>query len=160
MKAVCVFEKNNQYNKLGIEGEILFVQDKPNDDTKITISLCGFKPHSTHAIHIHEKSDFSNGCMSTGPHYNPYHKHHGNVFIHRKNRHVGDLINNITSDGDGVVFIMFQDDLVSLFPPFSVVDRAIVIHDGVDDLGLGANEESLKTGNAGGRAACAKIQRI
>ena len=25
----------------------------------------------------HEKADFSNGCMSAGPHYNPFGKTHG-----------------------------------------------------------------------------------
>jgi Cu-Zn family superoxide dismutase len=51
----------------------------------------------------------------------------------------------------------------------SIIGKSVVIHDGVDDLGkggLGPNgevvdpkkrESSLKTGNAGGRMACAII---
>ena len=53
----------------------------------------------------------------------------------------------------------FYDELVTLYGPNSVFGRTLVIHDGIDDLGLGGNKESLITGNAGGRLACAVIGR-
>ena len=45
--------------------------------------------------------------------------------------------------------IDIKDSVASLHGQFSVVNRAIVVHAGEDDLGRGGNEESLKTGNAG-----------
>lgn len=158
MNAICVFTKDMPHNKLGIEGKIFFTQKNIDLNTEITIALKGFKPNAVHAIHIHESSDFSNGCHSAGPHYNPYCKYHGCCFISGKNRHVGDLINNIKADDNGNVLLTFSDDLVDLLGEFTVINRSIVIHEGVDDLGLGYNEDSLITGNAGGRAACAKIE--
>lgn len=50
-----------------------------------------------------------------------------------------------------------QDNVLSLWGQYSIVGRAIVVHAGEDDLGLGNNDGSLKTGNAGGRVACCTI---
>lgn len=160
MLAIAHFSKDMPYNVLGIQGNVYFHQQKPGLNTIIKFSFSGLKPNSVHAIHIHESSDFSNGCMSAGPHYNPYCKPHGCIYISGKNRHAGDLVNNLISDEKGNVEFIYSDDLVSLFQPYSVIDRSVVIHEKADDLGLGENRESLITGNAGGRMACAKITQI
>jgi len=55
----------------------------------------------------------------------------------------------------------YYDPLVNLRGDVdkSVIGRSIVIHNGVDDLGLGGTNESLKTGSAGSRMACSIISR-
>ncbi|KAH9936417.1 superoxide dismutase [Fomitopsis serialis] len=98
--------------------------------------------------------DLSSGCASAGSHFNPLSQAHGAPID--VSRHVGDL-GNIQSDAQGGSKFTIEDSLVSLNGPLSVVGRAIVLHEGTDDLGRGKNEESLKTGNAGGRAACGVI---
>ena len=62
-----------------------------------------------------------------------------------------------------MTFINFDDAIISLGDggPSDVADRAIVVHAGEDDLGLGVGdkaEESKKTGNAGARVACGIIK--
>ena len=50
-----------------------------------------------------------------------------------------------------------HDHQVMLFGAYSVIGRSCVLHKKEDDLGLGGDEESLKTGNAGARIACGVI---
>jgi Cu/Zn superoxide dismutase len=110
-----------------------------------------------HGFHIHASGDLSNGCQSAGPHYNPKGVNHGSP--HNLVRHVGDL-GNIECDEHGNTNIMFSDDIASLTGQYSVIGRAIVIHAKEDDLGLGGDAESLRTGNAGARLACCVIQTV
>ena len=39
----------------------------------------------------------------------------------------------------------------------NIIGRGLIIHNDTDDCGQGGNHESLKTGNAGKRIACAVI---
>jgi len=73
--------------------------------------------------------------------------------------HAGDLLNNIKADDQGLFRFRYMDPSLKLKGDVSesIIGRSIVIHDGIDDLGLGGNMESLKTGNAGGRMVCAII---
>ncbi|EDO18402.1 hypothetical protein Kpol_1013p77 [Vanderwaltozyma polyspora DSM 70294] len=114
----------------------------------------GNTANAERGFHIHEFGDVTNGCTSAGPHFNPFKKTHGAPSA--ETRHVGDL-GNIKTDANGVSKGSMTDNLVKLIGPTSIIGRSVVVHAGTDDLGQGGNEESLKTGNAGGRAACGVI---
>ena len=126
----------------------------PNDTCQITYRVTGLTP-GNHGFHVHEKADFSNGCLSAGPHYNPFNKNHGAPTD--EDRHVGDL-GNIVADADGVAEGVIIDHLIKLSGPYSVVGRSMMVHADPDDLGKGDNSQpsppvngkaSTVTGNAG-----------
>lgn len=120
-----------------------------------------------HGFHVHEKADFSDGCNSAGPHFNPYNKMHGGP--NDEERHVGDM-GNIEADANGVARGVLYDHLIKIIGPaeFSVVGRSVMVHADPDDLGRGDNSQpgpppvngkaSKVTGNAGARIACGEIK--
>lgn len=65
-----------------------------------------------------ELGDLSNGCTSTGSHFNPSSQSHGGPTDAA--RHVGDL-GNILSDGHGTATFSFTDNVISLNGPKSIV---------------------------------------
>jgi Cu-Zn family superoxide dismutase len=141
-----------------VRGTVKFHQCKIIDDyVWVYFDLYDLPPNSTHAIHIHKFGDKSNGCTSLGPHWNPFNKDHGSIFIDSINRHAGDLVNNFTTDSSGAYTGYYKDNLIRTKGIYSILGRSVVIHDGVDDLGLNSDSESKSTGNAGGRRSCAII---
>ena len=111
--------------------------------------------NSSHGIHIHEAGDLSEKCMGACAHFNPYNKKHGGPTS--KERHVGDL-GNIRFDARGVAKFRMEDDLVKLRgTKANVIGRSVVIHEDMDDLGMGNHNDSLTTGHAGKRITCAVI---
>ena len=70
-------------------------------------------------------------------------------------RHVGDM-GNIESDGK-VAKMDYVDKVITLTGPNTIVGRAVVVHEGTDDLGQGGFEDSKTTGHAGGRLGCGVI---
>ena len=127
-----------------------------NNKVVININLKSNKyKNSIHGFHIHEAGDLTDNCMGACGHFNPYNKNHGGPEL--SERHVGDL-GNIKFDNKGVCNMILEDKLVKLRgTKANVIGRSIVIHSKEDDLGLGGNEDSLKTGNAGKRLTCAVI---
>ena len=133
-----------------VKGTILFMQ-KPGTKTLIKGRVTGLTK-GDHGFHIHEFGDMSKGCESMGAHYNPDSVDHGGI----DDGHVGDL-GNINAGDDGVAEFTIKAHRVDLIGDRSVVGRGIVVHAKQDDLGQGADAESLKTGNAGDRLACGVI---
>ena len=125
--------------------------------TTVAGSFTGLAP-GKHGLHVHEFGDATDGCASTGPHFNPFRTNHGAPWD--ENRHAGDLGNvNVTEDGTCLVNI--TDRQIPLEGPNNIIGRAFVVHELEDDLGRGDNSEpgvqgktSLTTGNAGARLAC------
>ena len=94
LKGVCeVGPKGKRcHGKPEAEGEctgMVYFEQTSADETLITWDLRGCGREGKHGFHIHEKADFSNGCLSAGPHYNPFNTNHGPPWA--KDRHVGDM---------------------------------------------------------------------
>ncbi|GBG26968.1 Superoxide dismutase Cu-Zn [Hondaea fermentalgiana] len=145
-RAVCVLRSGD-----GVEGTVEF--SSSGSATRVTGTISGLKP-GNHGFHIHMWGDLSNGCASTGGHFNPHGKTHGGPTS--EVRHAGDL-GNIVADESGKAVVDITDKQIPLEGPQSIIGRAVVVHAGEDDLGQGNNDESLKTGNAGGRVACGVV---
>merc|ERR1719424_1958822 len=141
-------------------GTITFEQTDA-DTCKITYEIKGLTP-GLHGFHVHEKADFSDGCKSAGPHYNPHGKTHCGP--DDEDRHVGDL-GNVEAGADGNSKGSITAPIVSLQGEFTVIGRSMMVHADPDDLGRGDHSEpgtngktSKTTGNAGARIACGEIK--
>ncbi|TFY76042.1 hypothetical protein EWM64_g7970 [Hericium alpestre] len=137
-----------------VSGTVTFEQASKSGPVTVIGDLRGLDASAERGFHIHQLGDATNGCISAGPHFNPHGKNHGAPTD--SERHAGDL-GNIESDRSGVAKFTIKDEQITLNGPLSLIGRTVVLHAGTDDLGKGNNEESLKTGNAGGRAACGVI---
>ncbi|KAF5744785.1 chloroplast Cu/Zn superoxide dismutase [Tripterygium wilfordii] len=170
-KAVSVLKGNSE-----VEGVVVLTQED-DGPTTVNVRVTGLTP-GPHGFHLHEYGDTTNGCISTGAHFNPNNLTHGAP--EDEIRHAGDL-GNIVANAEGKVFhvlnelwhLSFEpicqfkmignagvaeativDTQIPLSGPNAVIGRALVVHELEDDLGKGGHELSLTTGNAGGRLAC------
>lgn len=138
-----------------INGYVRFTEEVENDRVKIDVNLSGLKRNGLHGCHVHEAGDLTDKCVSMCAHFNPYKKQHGCPGT--QERHVGDL-GNIATNSKGVAKYTFYDNVIKLRGfKANIIGRGLIIHQDEDDCGLGGNPESLKTGNAGKRIACAVI---
>ncbi|XP_032388289.1 extracellular superoxide dismutase [Cu-Zn] [Etheostoma spectabile] len=132
-----------------VYGQVLFKQDYPEGKLKVLLRFNGFPTEGNpepRAVHIHQHGDLSRGCDSTGGHYNPHGVNHPG--------HPGDFGN--FKPQEGKVNAMIESE-ATLFRGLSVIGRAVVVHEKIDDLGRGEDAGSLLHGNAGRRLGCCII---
>ena len=107
----------------------------------------------THAIHIHEKADCASpDGKSAGGHWNPTFENHGQ-WGSEKGYHKGD-IGNFTVDKNGIGAISMSTDQWCIGcddPAKNILGKAVIIHQGEDDL------SSQPSGAAGARVSCGGI---
>lgn len=138
-----------------VNGYVKFSEDLTNNMVKIDLHLTGLTPNSLHGFHVHEAGDLSDKCTSMCAHFNPYGNTHGCPGMSK--RHVGDL-GNIKTNDNGDSIYTFYDNVIKLRGnKCNIIGRGLIIHEDEDDCGKGENAESLQTGNAGKRIACAVI---
>ena len=106
-----------------------------------------------HAIHIHEKADCASpDGKSAGGHWNPTFENHGQ-WGSEKGYHKGD-IGNFMVDNNGVGSISMATDQWCIGcddPAKNILGKAVIIHQGEDDL------VSQPSGAAGARVSCGGI---
>ncbi|CAE6495555.1 unnamed protein product [Rhizoctonia solani] len=136
-------------------GVVNLYQASNLDSVMVTGDLKGLGAEGKKGFHVHEFGDLSNGCASAGGHFNPLSKNHGGP--QSAERHAGDL-GNIVAGADGTSKVAIEDKHISLYSGHrNIIGRAIVLHAGEDDYGLGGQSDSLTTGHAGARLACGVI---
>ncbi len=138
-------------NKNNITGTVLFKEK--NNGLQIDYNIKNLSD-GKHGFHIHKFGDLTDNCTSACSHFNPDNKTHGG--LNSKIRHAGDLGNIISKNKESKGSI-FVKKLTLSTSKYNVLGRMIIVHEDEDDLGLGKNDESLKTGNAGKRLTCGVI---
>lgn len=129
-------------------GSVRFVQS--GSKVLITGEVRGLKPGAVHGFHVHEKGDCSSpDGMSTGGHFNPTGKPHGqhDAGAH----HAGDLP-SLQADAAGVAKFSIESTAISVGTGVTdIVGRGLIVHRDPDDY------KTQPTGNSGPRLACAVI---
>lgn len=130
-----------------IEGTVTFTQT--DEGVMVQAVVSGLEAESMHGFHIHQYGDCraSDGTSAAG-HFDPMDMPHGAPTAEQ--RHVGDM-GNLPAGADGVAEIEYNDPVIELNGPNSIMGRGVIVHAGRDDL------ESQPTGDAGSRLGCGVI---
>ena len=138
-------------NEADVYGWIQFTQSLQNETT-IEAHINNLSP-GNHGIHVHQYHVLNGNCSSTGPHFNPYRRDHGDHSD--KYKHVGDLGNWVADENRTIDSTLTTN--LKLYGESGILGKSIVIHADQDDLGRGGDEASKQNGNAGARVACCSI---
>ena len=121
-----------------------------NGGLRVSVQVRNVSP-GKHGLHIHDRGSCEEAGNAAGGHYNPSNAPHG--FLPNDGftkAHPGDL-GNIKAGKDGKGRLKLTLKNVRLQEgAYTVANRAIVLHEKVDDFGQ-------PTGNAGGRIGCGVI---
>jgi superoxide dismutase, Cu-Zn family len=133
-----------------VHGAVTFLRTK--GVALVNVNMTGFKPNTTHGLHIHESGDCTaRDGSSAGGHFNPTSSGHGGP--DGSSRHSGDL-GNVTADSKGEIYSSFKiGDVAFGTGPDSIIGRGLVVHADGDDL------KSQPAGNSGAPMACGMITR-
>ncbi|MEP6553823.1 MAG: superoxide dismutase family protein [Ferruginibacter sp.] len=110
------------------------------------------KANKSVAVHIHQMGDCGDMGKMTGGHWNPTNQSHGKWGS--ASFHSGD-IGNISLDNTGKGSLELTSNLWSIGgdSTTNILDRAIIVHGGVDDY------TSQPAGNSGARIGCGVIKK-
>ena len=134
----------------GVSGTLRLLPEA--NGVRISGSIKGLTPNTTHGFHVHEKGDCSApDASSAGAHYNPGGQPHGNPAS--VDRHLGDMP-NVSTDAQGVatVDIVVSGVTLRTGQVNDIVGKAIVLHQKADDY------KTQPAGDSGSRIACAVIK--
>ena len=133
-----------------VSGQAVF--SEKNGKVKIEISLSGAEPGLA-AVHLHGVGDCSaDDATSSGGHWNPTEENHGKWG--EPPFHSGDIGNiKVDDSGKGRLTLIDQYNRWSIGgpPETNVIGRAIVVHQGKDDM------KSQPSGAAGKRTGCGPV---
>ncbi len=132
-----------------VRGTVTFTEE--GDGIRIVATVTGLTA-GPHGFHAHEIGDCSApDASSAGDHFNPGGTEHGAPDAAEGERHVGDF-GNIEADDAGSATYDRLDTVISFEGQNSIVGKAVIVHEGEDDL------ETQPTGDAGGRLACGVVE--
>lgn len=133
-----------------VEGTVIFSQ---KEGIVTMIGRFTGLSEGTHAIHLHEKADCTSpDGKSSGGHWNPTGQPHG-TWGDPAGFHKGD-IGNFEADAKGEGQISMNTDQWCIGcgdPARDILGKAIIVHQGADDL------KSQPSGAAGARVSCGGI---